>query len=388
MAHVGQEAAFRQVGGIGGLAGANQFRFVSLALGDIFRNSGDANHLPGMAANGKSPIANPSLLSAGRSYAVFRFDRRSAHLPLEQRVGLGAVFGVDGLQPVHRVLVDTFAGPAPNLFIGGADIEELGGRRVHHPEDFANVFGQLAKLLFAAAKRVRRLLMLGDIRAKADVAQEPAGRRESRLGVRKDPAPLPVGTPDARLRTERRMLLDRALDRRQVRRRIVRMNQRKPLGSLHLFVSGAEKLPVCAVDKPNFTLGVGHPHRSRATVRHDPEALFTLAQRFFRSLALRHIFDVEHKIQRAAGAVPDNRDPGSRPHDVSGPVKVSFFHLHAGRRIAEQPLDRPPRARAVLGVGHFQPARGQEFLCGVSEHPAKGRIHLEEAPVGTTQAHP
>ena len=70
---------------------------------------------------------------------------------------------MDRLRPGHRVLVEAVAGPAPNLFIRGADIENLVGCRGHHPEDFTNVFRQLAKLLFAALQGLLGLLALGDI---------------------------------------------------------------------------------------------------------------------------------------------------------------------------------------------------------------------------------
>src|ERR1700733_11032820 len=70
---------------------------------------------------------------------------------------------MNGLCPRHRIPVDTLAGSAPNLFIGGADIEYLVGSRGHHPKDFTNVFRELAKLFFATFQGLLVLLALGDI---------------------------------------------------------------------------------------------------------------------------------------------------------------------------------------------------------------------------------
>ena len=38
-------------------------------------------------------------------------------------------------------------------------------------------------------------------------------------------------------------------------------------------------------------------------------------------------------------------------------------------------------------MGQFRPAQRQEFRFGVSQHPAHGRIHLQEVPVHPGQAH-
>ena len=70
MAHVGQEAAFRQVGGIGGLAGLHQFVLVAPPLGDILGDTGDANQLAGLIVNRECAIADPSFASVRGLYPV------------------------------------------------------------------------------------------------------------------------------------------------------------------------------------------------------------------------------------------------------------------------------------------------------------------------------
>ena len=62
VAHVGQKAALRPIGGVGALAGVNQFLLVALLLGNLLGNSDDPNQLPGLVANGKSPVPDPFLL--------------------------------------------------------------------------------------------------------------------------------------------------------------------------------------------------------------------------------------------------------------------------------------------------------------------------------------
>src|ERR1039458_4284148 len=80
-----------------------------------------------------------------------------------------------------------------------------------------------------------------------------------------------------------------ALECPDVLRRIVRVNQKLPLGSLDLFEGGADELLICPVDELDAALCVGSPHRRRATVRHCAEALFTLAQRVLRPPAAGNV---------------------------------------------------------------------------------------------------
>src|SRR5271154_2971096 len=112
-------------------------------------------------------------------------------------MGVLAILRLDRLQPRHGFPIEAFAGPAPNLLISGADIEYLVAGRGPHPKDFANIFRQLPKLFFADAECLFAPLARGDVRAEPDVAQEFAGRRKTRLGVRVQPTPLAVGTPEA-----------------------------------------------------------------------------------------------------------------------------------------------------------------------------------------------
>src|ERR1035438_7711351 len=94
-----------------------------------------------------------------------------------------------------------------------------------------------------------------------------ATRRKARLRVRGEPPPLAIGTPGARFAPERRMVPHGALECPDILRRIVRVNQKLPLGSLDLFEGGADEFLVCPVDELDAALCVGYPHRRRATDR-------------------------------------------------------------------------------------------------------------------------
>src|ERR1019366_4595955 len=83
------------------------------------------------------------------------------------------VIGTDRVRPGHRVLVDTVAGPAPNLFIRRADIEHLASCRVHHPKDFMNVLRELAELLLARPQGLFGLLAPGDISKEPHAPHAP-----------------------------------------------------------------------------------------------------------------------------------------------------------------------------------------------------------------------
>lgn len=80
--------------------------------------------------------------------------------------------------PIHRVRIQAFAGAAPDLFVSGADVEDLGALQVHHPEHFPNVFRQLAEFFLAALQGLLRLLAIGDVFTGANEPQElPVGEK-------------------------------------------------------------------------------------------------------------------------------------------------------------------------------------------------------------------
>jgi hypothetical protein len=53
-----------------------------------------------------------------------------------------------GIRSVHQAL----AGAPPNRFVSRADVKHFSFGRISHPEDFADVLGQLAETLLAFAQ--------------------------------------------------------------------------------------------------------------------------------------------------------------------------------------------------------------------------------------------
>src|ERR1700722_6170093 len=109
------------------------------AFGDIF---GDADHpvdFAGFVLNGKSAVLNPAhgvvrtynaidfIVFAGNLFGVRRFD------------DAGAVFRMNGVDPVMGRGIEAGDGAAPDFFIGWADIDHLVFGDIGHPENFADV---------------------------------------------------------------------------------------------------------------------------------------------------------------------------------------------------------------------------------------------------------
>ena len=65
---------------------------------------------------------------------------------------------MDGLRPLHRVLIQAIAGSAPNLFVCGADIKHLVIYWRYHPKHLVNVLRKLSKLLLARLQCLFSLL--------------------------------------------------------------------------------------------------------------------------------------------------------------------------------------------------------------------------------------
>src|ERR1700735_721306 len=62
VAHVGQKAALRPVGGFRAFSRENQVGLVPFAFGSLLGDSGYADEVPGLIANGRRPATNPFLL--------------------------------------------------------------------------------------------------------------------------------------------------------------------------------------------------------------------------------------------------------------------------------------------------------------------------------------
>src|ERR1700722_14044230 len=84
MAHVGEKAALRQIGGFGAFPGENQLGLVPFAFGNFLGDSDDSDEFSGFVANGRSPAPNPFLLPVRCSNAELGVKTLALKLPLDQ----------------------------------------------------------------------------------------------------------------------------------------------------------------------------------------------------------------------------------------------------------------------------------------------------------------
>ena len=107
----------------------------------------------------------------------------------------------------------------------------------------------------------------------------------------------------------------------------------------------------------------------------------------FRFLAFRDVFNLGHGIERVAGTVPHHGERYARPHHVSAAVDVAPFRIHAAPWVLQQPLSVLEGALQIVGVHQGHPRSVKQFPFRISQHPAKGRVHLEESPVQFAHTH-
>ena len=75
---------------------------------------------------------------------------------------------MNGEEPAFRIIVETFAGPSPDLLVNRADVKDPGRCTIRHPEDLLDVFGHLPKLLLAFAKCLLCQFLFGQVEREAD----------------------------------------------------------------------------------------------------------------------------------------------------------------------------------------------------------------------------
>jgi len=136
---------------------------VLLALGDLVRNARDSYEFPGVAANGKRPVADPFHLSIRSMNPVLGIDAFTLHLAHENFMRPLTVVRMDCIQPVHRIRIQARAAAIPDLFVGSGNVECLGAHGVRHPEYFLDMFRDLAKLLLAVVQGLIDPLPLCDV---------------------------------------------------------------------------------------------------------------------------------------------------------------------------------------------------------------------------------
>ena len=107
---------------LGGCFGLFQSYLGPFALRELLRDANNPYQSAGLIVHRKCPLPDPFFLSFRGQDSVLRCDVHSLQLLLEYLVGLVAVFAMDGIQPVHRVLIEAGAAPSPDLFVGRTDV--------------------------------------------------------------------------------------------------------------------------------------------------------------------------------------------------------------------------------------------------------------------------
>src|SRR5258707_15062975 len=114
-------------------------------------------------AQRKGTITNPTDRAIGWHDTILYIV---SALDLPRQRGLPnpvAILGVNGLKPGGRGPIKALAGMTPKGFVSRAYEKQLVLRRVAHPENFADVFGQLAELLVGFAQARLGRFTLGDV---------------------------------------------------------------------------------------------------------------------------------------------------------------------------------------------------------------------------------
>src|SRR3978361_1077143 len=102
-------------------------------LGDILGHAGDARNLPCGIGDWKAAIPDPANRSIWAYDAIFFVGTLAAPLMLEARVDALKVSLMNGFQERVWRSIETCTAALPDLFIGRADVEQLGLMRVDQP---------------------------------------------------------------------------------------------------------------------------------------------------------------------------------------------------------------------------------------------------------------
>ncbi len=136
---------------------------------DVGGHAGVAAHRAIRVADGKRAVLNPAHRAVGPEDAVFHVVGLAGLQAVPLGLDARRVLGVDCFQPRLRVGVETFAGAAPNFFVGRADVDDPLVGEVGKPEDLVDVVGDLAEALFALVQRGLGLLAKGDVADQREV---------------------------------------------------------------------------------------------------------------------------------------------------------------------------------------------------------------------------
>ena len=150
--------------------------FFFRARRDIFRNSDHPNEFAFCIPYRKTPRVNPANRAIRPSDPVFHLRLNTLHTPSIEGVRPFTILSMDRFHPGGRPIIDFLARSSPDFVISGADERDAYRFRGQDKEQIANVFSQLAELLFTNAQLLLRLLAFGDVAKVPDSAAIRADR--------------------------------------------------------------------------------------------------------------------------------------------------------------------------------------------------------------------
>ena len=168
-----------------------------LAVGDVLAGAGEPEEftIGGEARDGLR--FDPAPLAIGAAAAAYgKEGHMVAQGALEGIEECRCIFGMN--HPFPPELLNLFCSHSAELEVGTVN-EAVRALGVGDPDADGGAVGHDAEALFAFLKSELGAAAVGDVSAEADVAQELAAGRESRLGARTQQTPLAIGATNAGL---------------------------------------------------------------------------------------------------------------------------------------------------------------------------------------------
>src|SRR5258707_657810 len=125
-----------------------------LALGDVFREPGDARDVPGPVLDGEGAPADPADRAIRPHHPELPALEHAAPALLRQRDRVAPIVRMDALDPGARPLVEALPRPPPHLLVAGADVDQAIAPGIRQPEDLVDVLRHLTEALLGLAQRL------------------------------------------------------------------------------------------------------------------------------------------------------------------------------------------------------------------------------------------
>src|SRR5262249_53405272 len=130
-----------------------------LFLRDVLRNPCHAVDPTRCILYGKTSIPDPAHRAIWSDHAILFVDRfASAKLLQGGTPHTLPVIGMYGVEKGFGLVVETLAGPTPDVLVGRADVEDFRDLRISQPEDLVDAFRKLPETLLRLRQHSFRVL--------------------------------------------------------------------------------------------------------------------------------------------------------------------------------------------------------------------------------------